>query len=83
MFWCWILGLDDVECGSWEIVGVVVCGFVVGVWYVYECKLVFYGLVVIVVYWLCYGVVIVCILLLYCNYFYDDGFFCVGLVGFV
>jgi MFS family permease len=75
------LGPDDVERGSHETVSEVARGLVAGARHVYRRKPALYALVAIGVHRLCYGVSTVCTLLLYRNYFHDDGFFRSGLAG--
>jgi hypothetical protein len=75
------LGPDDVERGNRETLGAVARGMVAGAEHIYECKPVYYALTAIGVHRLCYGVSTVCTLLLYRNYFHDDGLFRAGLPG--
>ena len=75
------LGPDDVERDSHETVSEVARGLVAGARHVYRRKPALYALVAIGVHRLCYGVSTVCTLLLYRNYFHDDGFFRSGLAG--
>lgn len=75
------LGPDAVERGSRETLGAVARGLVAGARHVYACKPAFYGLTAIGVHRLCYGVSTVCTLLLFRNYFDDEGFFRAGLPG--
>lgn len=76
-----VLGPDDVERGGRETVADVARGMVAGAEHIYECKPVYYALTAIGVHRLCYGVSTVCTLLLYRNYFHDEGFFRAGLPG--
>lgn len=75
------LGPDDVERGGRDTVPEVARGLVAGARHVYHRKPAFYALAAITVHRLCYGVSTVCTLLLYRNYFHDDGFFRSGLAG--
>jgi MFS family permease len=75
------LGPDDVERGNRETIGAVARGLVAGGQHVYQRKSVFYGLTAIGVHRLCSGISTVCTLLLYRNYFHDQGFFRAGLSG--
>jgi MFS family permease len=56
-------------------------GLLDGARHVHERKPVLYALVAIGIHRLCYGVTTVCTLLLYRNYFHDEGFFRAGLSG--
>jgi len=75
------LGPDDVERTNRETVGDVARGLTAGARHIYEIKPVWYSLVAIGVHRLCYGISTVCALLLYRNYFHDEGFFRAGLAG--
>ncbi len=75
------LGPDDVERGSRETVAAVARGLVAGARHVHERRPAFYGLCAIGVHRLCYGVTTVCTLLLFRNYFADQGVFRSGLPG--
>jgi MFS family permease len=75
------LGPDDVERSRRETVGDVARGLVDGGRHIYARKPAFYALTAIGVHRLCFGVSTVCTLLLYRNYFADDGFFRAGLAG--
>ncbi|MDT4957510.1 MAG: hypothetical protein QOD31_1309 [Pseudonocardiales bacterium] len=75
------LGPDDVERSRRETVGEVARGLVAGARHVRNRKPALYALVAIGVHRLAYGVSTICTLLLYRNYFHDDGFFRAGLTG--
>lgn len=75
------LGPDDVERTNRETLRDVARGLQDGARHIYEIKPAFYSLVAIGVHRLCYGVSTVCMLLLYRNYFHDEGFFRAGLAG--
>ncbi len=75
------LGPDEVERNNRETVGEVARGLVAGARHVYHRKPALYALVAIGVHRLSYGVATICTLLLYRNYFNDDGFFRAGLAG--
>jgi MFS family permease len=75
------LGPDDVERTNRETLRDVARGLHDGARHIYEIKPAFYSLVAIGVHRLCYGVSTVCTLLLYRNYFHDEGFFRAGLAG--
>jgi hypothetical protein len=75
------LGPDDVERGNRETVAEIARGLVAGAHHVHQRKPALYALVAIGVHRLSYGVATVCALLLYRNYFHDDGFFRAGLAG--
>jgi MFS family permease len=75
------LGPDDVERDTRETVREVARGLLAGARHVYSRRPVFDALLVIGVHRLCYGVTTVCTLLLYRNYFHDDGVFRSGLTG--
>ena len=75
------LGPDDVERSNRETVGEIARGLVAGAQHVYHRKPALYALVAIGVHRLSYGVATVCTLLLYRNYFHDQGFFRAGLAG--
>ncbi|MFN2517767.1 MAG: MFS transporter [Jatrophihabitantaceae bacterium] len=75
------LGPDDVERSRRETVSEVARGLLAGARHVSQRKLALYALVAIGVHRLSYGVSTVCTLLLYRNYFHDDGFFRAGLAG--
>jgi MFS family permease len=75
------LGPDDVERSGRETARVVAAGLVAGARHVYNRKPALNALITIGVHRFCYGVTTVCTLLLYRNYFRDDGFFRAGLTG--
>ncbi len=75
------LGPDDVERGSRESVAAIARGLVSGARHVWARKPALYALAAIGVHRLCYGITTVCTLLLYRNYFHDDGVFRAGLAG--
>lgn len=75
------LGPDDVERSRRESVGDVARGLSAGARHVYARKSAFYALAAIGAQRLAYGVSTVCTLLLYRNYFHDDGAFRAGLIG--
>ncbi|PZS36442.1 MAG: MFS transporter [Pseudonocardiales bacterium] len=75
------LGPDDVERSRRETVAEVARGLVAGGRHVRARKAALYALVTIGVHRLAYGVSTICTLLLYRNYFRDDGFFRAGLTG--
>lgn len=75
------LGPDEVERCSRETLGAVACGLVAGARHVASRRPAFYALVMIGVHRFCYGVSVICVLLLYRNYFVDQGFFRAGLAG--
>ncbi|MCU1656508.1 MAG: Major Facilitator Superfamily protein [Pseudonocardiales bacterium] len=75
------LGPDDVERTNRETMRDVSRGLLDGARHVHERKPVLYALVAIGIHRLCYGVTTVCTLLLYRNYFHDEGFFRAGLSG--
>lgn len=75
------LGPDEVERGNRESAAMIARGLVAGARHVYERKPARYALEAIGVHRLCYGVTTVCTLLLYRNYFHDEGIFRSGLAG--
>ena len=75
------LGPDDVERSGRETARAVAAGLVAGARHIHDCKPALYALVTIGVHRFCYGVSTICTLLLYRNYFHDDGFFRAGLTG--
>ncbi len=75
------LGPDDVERGNRESVAEVARGFVEGARHVRRRPVVFAALTAIGVHRLCYGVTIVCTVLLYRNYFHGHGVLRSGLAG--
>jgi len=76
-----LLGPDDVERDRRETAGEVARGLVAGGRHVVELRPVLWALTAIGAHRLCYGVSTICMLLLYRNYFHDDGFFRAGLTG--
>jgi MFS family permease len=76
-----VLGPDDVERGNRETIQVIARGLIAGARHVGQRKQVRDALLAIGVHRLCYGVSTVCTLLLYRNYFHDEGFFRSGLAG--
>lgn len=75
------LGPSAVERDTRESARDVLHGLIAGLHHVRERRPVFYGLAAIGLHRLGYGVTTVCTLLLYRNYFDDDGFFRAGLTG--
>ncbi len=75
------LGPDDVERTNRETIGAVARGLVAGGRHIIARKPAFYALLMIGAHRFCYGVSTVCTLLLYRNYFHDDGVFRAGLAG--
>jgi hypothetical protein len=75
------LGPDDVERDNRETVAEIARGLAAGARHVHQRKPALYALVAIGVHRLSYGVATVCALLLYRNYFHDQGFFRAGLGG--
>jgi MFS family permease len=75
------LGPDDVERGGRESVAAIARGLAAGARHVRARRPALYALSAIGVLRLCYGVSTVCTLLLYRNYFHDDGVFRSGLAG--
>jgi len=75
------LGPDDIERNTRETAAEVAHGLVAGAQHAYHRKPALYALVAIGVHRLSYGVSTICTLLLYRNYFHDDGFFRAGLAG--
>jgi MFS family permease len=76
-----ILGPDDVERESRETFRQVLRGLAAGGRHIAERKPALYALIMIGVHRFCYGVTTVCTLLLYRNYFHDEGVFRAGLAG--
>ncbi len=75
------LGPDDVERAERETVRVVLQGLRAGARHVLDHRPAFYALTMIGIHRFCYGVTTICTLLLYRNYFHNEGFFRSGLVG--
>jgi MFS family permease len=75
------LGPDEAERGSRQSIATIAHGLRSGARHVYEHKPALYALEAIGVHRLCYGVTTVCTLLLYRNYFHDEGVFRSGLTG--
>jgi MFS family permease len=75
------LGPDDVERGSRETCADVARGLVAGGRHIAERKPALYALTMIGAHRFWYGITTVSTLLLYRNYFHDDGFFRAGLAG--
>jgi MFS family permease len=75
------LGPDEVECGRRETAAEVARGLRAGARHVRARKAALYALVAIGVHRLAYGVSTICTLLLYRNYFHDDGVLRAGLAG--
>jgi hypothetical protein len=75
------LGPDDVERDNRETVREVTRGFVEGARHVHARKATFYALIAISIHRLFYGVSTICTVLLYRNYFHDEGLFRAGLGG--
>jgi MFS family permease len=76
-----LLGPDDVERSHRETVGDVARGLVAGARHVGELRPVAYALSAIAAHRFFYGLSTISVLLLYRNYFVDDGFFQAGLAG--
>lgn len=76
-----VLGPDDVERSQRETFGAVARGLVAGARHVARRKPALYALIMIGFHRFAYGVSTVCALLLYRNYFHDDGVFRAGLAG--
>lgn len=76
-----LLGPDDVERGRRERVGDVASGLVDGARHVLELRPVAYALVAISAHRFFYGLSTISVLLLYRNYFTDEGVFRAGLSG--
>jgi hypothetical protein len=75
------LGPDDRERAGRETFRTVAGGLVAGARHVHSRKDVLYALAAIGLHRFCYGISTVCTLLLYRNYFHNDGFFRAGLAG--
>jgi hypothetical protein len=75
------LGPDAVERSNRQTAGDVARGLVAGARHIAARKPAFYALIMIGCHRFCYGVSTVCALLLYRNYFHDDGIFRAGLAG--
>ncbi|MDQ6937035.1 MAG: MFS transporter [Actinomycetota bacterium] len=75
------LGPDATELAQCETVSVIVAGLVLGARHIRSRRPVWLGLAAIGASRFCYGVSSVCTVLLYRNYFVDDGIFRAGLSG--
>jgi hypothetical protein len=75
------LGPDDVERANRESVGDIARGLVAGARHLHSRRPAFLALCAIGVHRLCYGVFVVCTVLLYRNYFTSDGVIRAGLAG--
>ena len=75
------LGPDDVERTERETLGAVLRGLRAGGRHIRERRPVALALVAIGGHRFCYGISVVCTLLLYRNYFHDDGLLRAGLAG--
>ena len=75
------LGPDETERARRETVGEIARGLVAGIRYLRTRRTAFTALLTIAVHRLAYGISIVCTLLLYRNYFHNDGVFRAGLSG--
>jgi hypothetical protein len=75
------LGPDDVERGNRETFRAVALGLAAGARHIVARRPAFYALIMIGVHRFCFGVSTVCTLLLYRNYFHDEGIFRAGLAG--
>jgi MFS family permease len=75
------LGPDAVERDNRETIGAVARGLVAGARHVVDKRPALYALIMIGTHRFCYGVSTVCTLLLYRNYFHDEGIFRAGLAG--
>lgn len=76
-----ILGPDDVERANRETAVEVVRGLAAGARHVRARRPVFHALLAITAHRLCYGIGTICTLLLYRNYFHNEGVFRAGLGG--
>lgn len=76
-----LLGPDAVERSHRQTVGDVARGLIAGARHVAARKPALYALIMIGIHRFCYGVSTVCALLLYRNYFHDEGVFRAGLAG--
>ncbi len=75
------LGPDDVARQQRETARMIAVGLVAGARHVLELRPVVWALGAVGVYRFCYGMTAISTLLLYRNYFADDGFFRAGLAG--
>jgi hypothetical protein len=75
------LGPDDVERGARESLREVARGLVAGARHVYARPRVLYALTAITAQKMFYGISVICTVLLYRNYFHDEGVFRAGLGG--
>jgi len=75
------LGPDDVERGNRQTVGDVARGLLAGGRHIAARKPALYALIMIGCHRFCYGISTVCALLLYRNYFHDEGILRAGLAG--
>jgi hypothetical protein len=75
------LGPDDVARQHHQTVRSVTAGLVAGARHVAELRPVVYALGAVATFRFCYGMTVISVLLLYRNYFQDDGFFRAGLAG--
>jgi MFS family permease len=76
-----LLGPDEVERSHRETAGDVLRGFVAGARHIGKVRPTAYGLAAIAAHRFFYGISTISILLLYRNYFSDEGFFRAGLTG--
>ncbi len=76
-----LLGPDEVERSRRETARDVIAGMLAGARHVASRKPALHALGAIGVFRFCYGVSTICTLLLYRNYFQDEGFFRAGLAG--
>ncbi|MEP6598594.1 MAG: MFS transporter [Actinomycetota bacterium] len=75
------LGPDAVERGSRDSLRDIAAGLIGGARHIVSRRSAFYALLMVGVHRFCYGVSVICVLLLYRNYFVDEGFFRAGLAG--
>ncbi len=76
-----LLGPDYVERTNRETLRAVANGLVAGGRHIGERRPALYALMAIGAHRFCYGITTICTLLLYRNYFHDEGFFRAGLPG--
>jgi hypothetical protein len=76
-----VLGPDAAERARRESVGAVARGMVAGARHLRTRRAAYWAIVMMGVHRLCYGLWIVCAVLLYRNYFQSDGLFRTGLAG--
>ncbi len=75
------LGPDETEVAGRESAREIVAGLTAGARHVYRRKPAFYALATMTVHRFCYGMTTIAGILLYRNYFHDDGIFRAGLAG--